>query len=300
MAFDEGGAVVTIESSFHTPPARLTIAVPSFVELTDVETDSGQKDVREGLIYLTPDVKRVALKWRDRKGAHAGTYQDLLKLYRGEYGYMADAERYRTEEPPKPSLTTDEETHAAVPLSFDVVRGAFAYEYARRFAEHVEGGGAVLGVEAPALLTAEQRERRYGEVFGNLEPLKGKATASASLPRYPPSGAIDGSASNLQSSWQTDPYPAWLRIDLDDTRELRAVRVHPYWGGGRYYHYTVEISADGQSWQMVGDMRDNRTPSTPDGDRFEFEPTEVSCIRVNMLYHNLNRGVHIVEVTVED
>lgn len=50
---------------------------------------------------------------------------------------------------------------------------------------------------------------------------------------------------------------------------------------------------------MVGDMRKNTTSSMPGGDRFEFAPKTVRYIRVNMLYHNLNRGVHVVEEEVE-
>ena len=123
--------------------------------------------------------------------------------------------------------------------------------------------------------------------------------ASASLGKYPPTNAFDGNHTALESSWQTDPYPAWLRIDLEEERKLKAVRVYPYWGSGRYYRYTVEASADGVEWQVVGDMRENTTPSTPKGDRFEFPPRKIRLIRVNMLYHNLNKGVHIVEVKVE-
>ena len=48
--------------------------------------------------------------------------------------------------------------------------------------------------------------------------------------------------------------------------------------------------------KQVADMSKNSTPSTPKGDRHDFDATEARYIRVNMLYHSLNRGVHIVEV----
>jgi hypothetical protein len=115
---------------------------------------------------------------------------------------------------------------------------------------------------------------------------------------YPPELAVDGNKT-LESSWRVDPYPASLTVDLKKIRKTKKVHVYPYWGMGRYYRYTVEISTDGKNWRKVGDMSDNTTPSTPQGDIFRFDETAVRFIRVNMLYHNLNKGVHIVEIEVD-
>ncbi len=43
-------------------------------------------------------------------------------------------------------------------------------------------------------------------------------------------------------------------------------------------------------------MSENIKPATPKGDDYCFEATPVRYLRVNMLHHNLNRGVHLVEV----
>jgi hypothetical protein len=115
---------------------------------------------------------------------------------------------------------------------------------------------------------------------------------------YPPELAVDGDKT-LESSWRVDPYPAALTIDLKKIRKIKKIHIYPYWGMGRYYRYTVEISTDEKTWIKVGDMSKNTTPSTPQGDIFNFDETDCRFIRVNMLYHNLNRGVHIVEVEVE-
>jgi hypothetical protein len=122
------------------------------------------------------------------------------------------------------------------------------------------------------------------------------ATASASIPAYPPALAVDGNCTDLKSSWQTDPYPASLMIDLEKKCEVNKIHVWPYWGLKRYYRYTVEVSPDGHQWKRIGDKSENTAASTPRGDRFEFPATEIRYIRINMLYHNLNKGVHIVEV----
>jgi alpha-N-acetylglucosaminidase len=100
----------------------------------------------------------------------------------------------------------------------------------------------------------------------------------------------------LYSSWWADPYPQWLKLEMRQPIKLKALHVWPYWGGGRYYQYTVEVSLDGTTWDKVGDFSHNTQPSTPAGDQFEFPPRSIRYVRVNMLYDNLNTGVHIVEV----
>ena len=123
-------------------------------------------------------------------------------------------------------------------------------------------------------------------------------TASASLEAYPAQFAVDGVADNLASSWQTDPYPAWLKIDLEEPTRINRAHVFPYWGAQRYYRYTVEVSADGKAWKQVADMSDNSKPATPRGDLHTFEACQARYVRVNTLYHSLNRGVRLVEVKV--
>ena len=56
---------------------------------------------------------------------------------------------------------------------------------------------------------------------------------------------------------QTAPYPAWLKIDLRKPVLIGCVHMFPYWGGGRYYHDTVELSVDGKTWRQVIDMSQN-------------------------------------------
>jgi len=43
-----------------------------------------------------------------------------------------------------------------------------------------------------------------------------------------------------------------------------------------------------------------RWPCIDSVKRNELAPAQAGFVRVNMLYHSLNRGVHIVEVTVEE
>ncbi len=298
LTFTDGGATMTVENDFHHAPRYVIFMVPYAVELDSFTSDAGKAFEHDGWIYFTPDLTRASFKWHIVPDVHDGNYQRILEGYRSEFDFIVKDDNYDPARAGKPFLLDDEKDHPPEPLSFDLVRRAFVKEYGRRFEKYVAGGGKPYPVGPPALLTAEQRKQQFTRAFGAVAPpsLEGKATASASLPDYPAWKAVDGNATDLQSSWQTDPYPAWLKIDIEKPRVANAVHVYPYWGGGRYYRYTVEVSADGGAWTMVGDMRKNSTPSTPKGNRFEFEPTAIRFIRVNMLYHNLNHGVHIVEV----
>jgi len=298
LTFTDGGATMTVENDFHHPPRYVVFRVPYTVVLDSFTGDASKAVENDAWIYFTPDVTRASFKWRTARDAHDGNYQRILEGYRSEFDFIVKDDDYDPARAGKPFLLDDEKNHPPEPLSFDLVRRAFVKEYSRRFKTYVGEGGRPYPVAAPALLTGKERERLFTKAFGAVAPpsLAMKATASASLADYPPWKAIDGNAADLQSSWQTDPYPAWLKIDVEKPRVATGVHVYPYWGSGRYYRYTVEVSADGEVWTTVGDMRENTTPSTPKGDRFEFEPTEIRFVRVNMLYHNLNKGVHIVEV----
>jgi hypothetical protein len=122
-----------------------------------------------------------------------------------------------------------------------------------------------------------------------------KVEASSSEPNYGPQRAVDGHVT-LESSWRATPYPQWIRMDMGAAHKLKAIKVWPYWGGGRYYQYSVEVSTDGATWEKVGDKLTNTTPASEAGDTFEFDAKLVRLVRINVIYNNLNKGVHIVEI----
>ncbi len=120
-------------------------------------------------------------------------------------------------------------------------------------------------------------------------------SASSSLAGHGPELAADGKL-ELDASWQADPYPQWLKLDLTKPATLSGIRVWPYWDGKRYYQYSVHVSTDGQTWDKVGDKLATTTPATEAGDTFAFPPRAVRYIRVNVTRNSANSGVIIVEV----
>jgi hypothetical protein len=297
LTFTSEGARITIASHFHDPPRDLVVRVPWFVELLAFRSDAARL-VREGdWLRLSPDATWLHLDWREKPGVHDRTFQDLLWAYRKEVGFW-EGPRHAAPTAPAGWLTAEEERLGPARLSFATALAAFRQESARRLAELVARGEKPVVITAPALWTVEERKAAFQARFGGVETnlTTGKrASASSSLPAYPPARAVDGRL-ELSSSWQADPYPQTFALDLEAAHTLTGLHVWTYWGGGRYYRYTVEVSVDGDQWTLVGDRRTNTQPATELGDRFDFAPRAVRFIRVQLLYHSLNPGVHLVEI----
>lgn len=112
-----------------------------------------------------------------------------------------------------------------------------------------------------------------------------------------PTNAVDGIPDN-SSGWHADPYPQWLQVDLGKAYSVGRVKLYPYYDGRRYYQYTIEVSLDGKGWKQIVDMTKNVEPSTKEGDEHNLPPIQARYVRVNMLNHSANPGVHINELMV--
>ena len=123
-----------------------------------------------------------------------------------------------------------------------------------------------------------------------------KVTATGEEGGHHPKYAVDGNL-GAGSYWGATPYPQSLTVDLEKPKKLNGVHLYLFHWGKRYYQYTVEVSKDGKKWTMVADRSKNTSSATAEGDKITFDkPITVRYIKVNMLYHNLNSGVHVVEV----
>ena len=69
-----------------------------------------------------------------------------------------------------------------------------------------------------------------------------------------------------------------------------------YYGDVRHYGFTVETSADGKTWDMAADRRENKKPATAKGYTCTFGPKDVRYIRVTQTHNSANPGRHLVEV----
>jgi hypothetical protein len=166
LRFAADGALLTVASAFHHPPRRLVVRIPHFVELEGFETDAAQAEQRGEELYLSPDLQRLALRWHERPGAYARTFQGLLEAFRREPSAHVEDGRLVYVPAAEVPLTAAEEGHAPAPLSFALVVEAYRHEYARRYAEYGRAGGQPLPVEAPPLLSAQERRARWAQEQG--------------------------------------------------------------------------------------------------------------------------------------
>lgn len=259
MHFGDSGAIVTFEPQYRVRPSSVVVHIPWFVELVDYVSNVAA--IREEAEYLVfpADVQVVDMNWKRR-----------------------DVE----------------------PLSYEHAVAEYKREYRRRFDGYIAAGNEPLAIEAPPLLTAAQREAEFDGLYGNLEPgiAVGKPVTTSSPPEehHRPEYAVDGNSWDKDASswWVGPPAPQWLQIDLEEAVRIDRVRVYPYWDGYRFYQYSVDVSADGESWTRVADMSGNTTPSRPAGDLHEFPPVEARFVRVTILHNSANTSMHLVEVKV--
>jgi len=112
-----------------------------------------------------------------------------------------------------------------------------------------------------------------------------------------PELAVDG-RTNIGSAWWGGDTPSWLQVDLGKPLSINAAHVIFYWGGGRYYQYTIDVSLDGKEWATVVDNSKNEAVSTPKGFTHAFTAVSARYVRVHVIKNSLNPGAHIVELKV--
>ncbi|MHC1766329.1 MAG: hypothetical protein AB9869_18860 [Verrucomicrobiia bacterium] len=169
IRFTADGAEFTLQPKFHDPPRYIALRMPYTVELDSFTTDARHGHTRDGVILFTPDVRKASIKWHTKPGANDGNYQDILKSYRSEYGFVVQDDNYDPARAGKPFLTDEEKKHPPEALSFDLVRKAFLREYGRRYREYLSWGGKPHRVKPPALLTANERKTLYDAKFASVK-----------------------------------------------------------------------------------------------------------------------------------
>jgi hypothetical protein len=191
-----------------------------------------------------------------------------------------------------------------LPLSYDTIVNQYKKEYQRRYDDYRNKGNEPQPIEAPPMLTMEERKSSYSLIDDSSDKgiAVGKPVETDGPPEtgHPAKLIVDGNARDAAESswWAGPPTPRWVKIDLEEPVRINRIHVFPYWDYSRFYQYTVEISLDGTTWTQVADRSKNTKPSTPLGDLFSFEPIAAHYVRVTMLYNSANTSVHLVEVRV--
>ena len=125
------------------------------------------------------------------------------------------------------------------------------------------------------------------------------ATCSSALPGHGASLANDGRRGSTESYWATDvnhDKDPWWQVDFEKPVMVGRVVVVGYYGDSRYYGFMVELSTDGEHWEIAADRRDNRDLSTREGYTCRFTAREARYLRIRETHNSANTGRHLVEV----
>jgi hypothetical protein len=80
-----------------------------------------------------------------------------------------------------------------------------------------------------------------------------KITESGHDDEQRPEFAHDGVTDDTVMFWTSKVFPAWLKLELPEPREIAQVNLHLRSPGTRSYKFALEASADGEHWRMLHD-----------------------------------------------
>jgi len=109
---------------------------------------------------------------------------------------------------------------------------------------------------------------------------------------HAPSFLVDGT---LEKAWYGEKWPAQAQIDLGSIIPIHAAHI-TFYGGGRTYTFTLELSEDGKTWKQVAGNLDDAKPAAAEGLRLSFMTTPARYARLNVLKNDANEAVHVLEL----
>ncbi|WP_413669018.1 family 43 glycosylhydrolase [Mucilaginibacter sp. Mucisp86] len=128
------------------------------------------------------------------------------------------------------------------------------------------------------------------------EAYQKKVTASSYYnENYKPSFAVDNNNGTLWKPADNGAKPVWLTIDLGAMKTVQQVLTqfeYATW----YYQYLIESSADGKSWQVFSDRRENQQHGSPMVDSGNAKARFIRLTITGTEYPGLYKAVWNVKV----
>jgi len=109
--------------------------------------------------------------------------------------------------------------------------------------------------------------------------------------------AVDGLVDKNECLVASDVQQA-LTVDLGKVLEVNRVILYTFWNvdDNRAYQYSIDLSADNQTWNTAAKATDNTVPATNKGYSHEFASQKARYIRATVLGNNRSKGVEITEL----
>ncbi len=164
----------------------------------------------------------------------------------------------------------------------------------------------VTVVKAPEQTEAMEHEYFKVEEYISVLPegeniiRQGKIDASSFTDVYTPRKTTDGNAKGV-SYWEgeKDTYPNILSVQFDEPQTIHASRIClcplPVWGK-RTQTFSVEISADGESYEEIIPLKDYEfNPNKNNEVILEFDEVEVMGVRLCFTANTGAGGAQVAE-----
>jgi hypothetical protein len=134
----------------------------------------------------------------------------------------------------------------------------------------------------------------YGDVLTGAV-----VTASAHDEEQRPEFVHDGITNDTVMFWTSKIFPSWLRLDLPEARTMAQVNLYLRAPNTRIYHFILEGSADGTSWQLLHDQRTGTALIPADGLVMVLPaPVRLRALRLTFLDSSKpEEGPFVVEVS---
>ena len=145
--------------------------------------------------------------------------------------------------------------------------------------------------EVKAMATSEASETEPRKPSENLA-LASKGARADGARR--PDLLIDGKTDHkTREGFAFGPTPCNFTIDLRSVRSIGLIRFLLYELDSRKYGYRLLISADGESWEVVGSEK-----KAKGWQEISLEDAEARYVRINGISNTANNDFHVVEVEV--
>ncbi|SMO72028.1 hypothetical protein [Solitalea koreensis] len=159
------GANYSFSNQFHTQPAYYRIRIPYFKKLIRFSSDASWQKREADCILLSTDATKLSVVWNDDISAHLHTVENVLMDYRGANKFKGVENGKAIIEAGKPFLLPGEKSNEVRPLSFELIKNTFLYEYNRLAKEKAAKGELLQTVAPPLMLNASQRKQLFESEF---------------------------------------------------------------------------------------------------------------------------------------
>ena len=131
-------AIITFSATYSNKPSSVRFRIPYCKRLLSFHSDDPNAHIEDGCIVLSPDFRKLTLKWEDNPEAYTDNFAHLLELYREcnvFLGVDVNDDKAPVIRPGKAFLKPGERDGRRDSLNFRLVRDAFLYEMNRRHAD---------------------------------------------------------------------------------------------------------------------------------------------------------------------